>query len=218
MFFDFIARMKPGFWLACVVGWLCLAGTAWAQPQRIAAVNMEKVFDSYWRTKQAQASLRELVADLEKEHRTMLEEMEKAKQEYQKLVEAAADPTLSAEEREKRKAAAEKALARSRELERDIMQHERQARVTVEEKNRRLRANLISDIRATITTVAQDNGYALVVDSSATTPSGAPLFPYASTSIDITELVIRQLNATAPPGFAADSPSPASTNQTVPKR
>lgn len=210
--------MKSGFFLACVLGLFLLAGAGWAQPQRIAAVNMEKVFDSYWRTKQAQASLRELVTDLEKEHRSMLEELEKTKQEYQKLVEAAADPTLSAEEREKRKAAAEKTLARSRELERDVVQHERQARVTIEEKNRRLRANLISEIRATITAVAQDNGYALVVDSSATAPSGAPLIPYAATTIDITELVIRQLNATAPPGFATDSSTQGGTNQAAPQR
>jgi len=197
--------------ILCTIG-LTVFGLAQQTP-RIACVNMVKVFDNYWRTKQAEASLKDQAAELEREHKELVDQWNKAKVEYQKLVDSAADPAISSEERERRKTEAERKLNEVREIEKTVAQHERQARITLEEKQRRLRANLVDEIRATITAVAQSGGYTIVLDSSAVGVNNVPIVLYNSPAVDISEEVLRQLNATAPPGFIMQ---PTSTNQAPP--
>ena len=52
---------------------LCAAPSALAQG-RIATVNLSKLFDDYWKTKQAKAAFEDQKADLEKEGKGMLAE------------------------------------------------------------------------------------------------------------------------------------------------
>src|ERR1017187_7859125 len=86
-----------------------LGGSALAQG-RIGTVELRKVFDGYWKTKQADAALKDRAADIEKDHKTMLDDWKKAKDEYQTLLGDANNQTLSFEEREKRKKSAEDKL------------------------------------------------------------------------------------------------------------
>src|ERR1039457_6572240 len=53
-----------------------LGGSALAQG-RIATVELRKVFDGYWKTKQADAALKDRAADIEKDHKTMLDDWKK---------------------------------------------------------------------------------------------------------------------------------------------
>src|ERR1035441_4512719 len=53
-------------------------GSALAQG-RIATVELRKVFDGYWKTKQADAALKDRAADIEQDHKTMLDDWKKAK-------------------------------------------------------------------------------------------------------------------------------------------
>ena len=55
-----------------------LSGSAWAQG-RIATVELRKVFDNYWKTKQADVALKDRAADFEKDHKTMVDDWKKAK-------------------------------------------------------------------------------------------------------------------------------------------
>src|ERR1041385_4576233 len=84
-----------------------LTGSAWAQQAKMATVDLQKVFDNYWKTKQADTLLKEQKADMEKEYKNMITDYNKSKEEYQKLLTSANDLVLSAEERDKRKKAAE---------------------------------------------------------------------------------------------------------------
>ena len=79
-----------------------LASSASAQG-RIATIDLRKVFDNYWKTKQADASLKDRAADMEKEHKNMLEDWKKAKDEYQSFLSGANDQARSSDEREKSK-------------------------------------------------------------------------------------------------------------------
>jgi outer membrane protein len=80
-----------------------------AEGQKIATVDLRKVFDNYWRTKQADASLKEQAADLEKESKMMMDQFRKGEGNYKKLLDGANDQALSAAEREKRKKEAARA-------------------------------------------------------------------------------------------------------------
>jgi len=187
-----LRRVVPAVLLAMV-----LNSSALAQG-RIATIDMGKAFDNYWRKKQAVAALNEQAADMEKEHKGFVDDWNKAKEEYQKLLTSANDQAVSPEERDKRKSAAEKKLLDVRELEQTIAQYDRQARTTLEEKQRRMRDNIVNEIRAVVGTKAKSAGYALVLDTAGASINNIPVVIYQNGENDLTDTVLLQLNAGAP--------------------
>ena len=136
-----LCKLVPGLLLVSL-----LSGSAWGQG-RIATVDLRKLFDNYWKTKQADAALKDRAADIEKDHKTMLDDWKKAKDEYQTLLGEANNQTLSLEEREKRKKSAEDKFKQIKESEDAITQYERQARTTLDEQRKRMRDSIVEEIR-----------------------------------------------------------------------
>jgi len=145
-----------------------LGGSAWAEG-RVATVDLRKVFDGYWKTKKADAALKDRAADMEKEHKGMLDDWKKAKDDYQALLSDANNQALSPDEREKRKKTAEDKLKQIKETEDTIQQYERQARTTLDEQKKRMRDSLVEEIRAALNGMAKSAGYSLVLDTPADT-------------------------------------------------
>jgi len=184
--------------------WTWSAATGAAQG-RVATVDLTRVFDNYWKTKEAEATLKKRGAELEQEHKSMIEELRKHNEEYQRLLASATDQAVSDEERERRKQSAEAKLKQMRELQESIAQYERQARATIEEQRNRMRNNLLSEIRTVIQSRAKSAGYALVIDISADSARNTPIVLYHSGDNDITQAVLDQLNLNAPGAAAAPS-------------
>jgi outer membrane protein len=179
----------------------CLAmalSAAAAEGQKIATIDLRKVFDNYWRTKQADASLKEQAADLEKESRTMVDQFRKGEEKYKKLLDSANDQALSAAEREKRKKEAENELLGLRDMETRIKQFDNTSRTTLGEKQRRMRDNILQEIRDTIKARVKNGGYTMVFDTAAETPNGTPIVLYTAGNDDLTDSVLAQLNVNAP--------------------
>jgi outer membrane protein len=187
-----LRKVIPGLLLISL-----LSSSAWAQG-RIATIDLRKVFDGYWKTKKADAQLKERAADMEKEHKNMLDDWKKAKEEYQTLLSDANNQVLAADERDKRKKSAEDKLKQLKETEDTIQQYERQARTTLDEQRKRMRDNLVEEIRTSLNAKAKSAGYALVVDTAADSVNGTPIVLYSSNENDLTESVISQLNANTP--------------------
>jgi len=188
----FLRGLLPAFLL------FLFCGAAGAQQLRVATVDLRKVFDNYWKTKQADSSLKDRAADMEKEHKTMLTDYNKAKEEYQKLLAGANDLAVSVEEREKRKKSAEDKLKQLKDNEDTIMQYERQAKTTLDEQRRRMRDNIIKEIREVLTAKAKTAGFSLVFDSAADSLNSTPILLYSTAESDLTDSVLAQLNAAAP--------------------
>jgi outer membrane protein len=174
-----------------------LSGSALAQ-NRIATIDLRKVFDGYWKKKQAEAALKERQTDIEKEDRNMVEDYKKAKDDYQSLLTSANDQAVSSEERDKRKNAAEEKLRRMKEMEDSIAQYERQARTTIGEQSQRMRSNILTEIRNVVNSKAKAAGFSLVIDTAAETINTTPVFLYSNNDNDITDAVLQQLNSNAP--------------------
>jgi outer membrane protein len=189
-----------------------LTGSAWAQT-RVATVDLRKLFEGYWKTKQASTAIDERFADLNKEAKGLRDDYQKLKEDYQKLLADANDQTLSAEERGKRKQAAEGKLKNIKETEETVVQFERQARTTLDEQKRRMRDNILSEIRTVVNAKAKAAGFALVVDTASESINGTPIFVYTSGENDLTGSVLTQLNAGAP----VETPKPAEKKE-EPKR
>ena len=187
-----IRKVIPGLLLISL-----LSTSAWAQG-RIATIDLRKVFDGYWKTKKADAQLKERAADMEKEHKNMLDDWKKAKEEYQTLLSDANNQVLAPDERDKRKKSAEDKLKQLKETEDTIQQYERQARTTLDEQRKRMRDNLVEEIRTTLNAKAKTSGYSLVIDTAAESINNTPMVLYCNNENDLTDAIISQLNANAP--------------------
>jgi Skp family chaperone for outer membrane proteins len=170
---------------------------ALAQP-KIGLIDLKKVFDGYWMTKQQNAELKETEAEYEKSRRRLLEDYQRAGEEYKKLLEGANDQALSAEERGKRKADADRKVVEIREIEQSITQFDRTMRQTLEDLTRRMRDRILVKIREVIDTQARSGGYTMVLDTVAETVNRTPMILYHNGQNDITDPVLVELNATAP--------------------
>src|SRR5688572_2704840 len=103
------------------------AGFCEAAQQKIAVIDLRKVFDGYWKTKQADANLKDQATDLDNELKSMEENFKKAQEEYNNLVKGATDQAVASEERDRRKKAAEDKLVRLDEMKGAMTQFRRTA-------------------------------------------------------------------------------------------
>lgn len=209
----FLRKLVPGLLLFCLLG-----ATATAQT-RVATINLQKVFDKYWKTGQAIASLKARAAEMDKTHKQMLDDLKKSREEYQTLVEEANDQAVSAAERDKRKQAAEDKKKSIDDALDNIAQFEKRASATITEQKGRMRKNILDEIKVAISSKAKSQGYSVVIDSGAQTyvadPSGpyyTPTVLYTSDANDLTDAVIAQLNAGAPVALPGADDQPTNSN------
>jgi len=167
---------------------------------KIATVDLRQLFDGYWKTKKADAEIKDQATDLDKEKKALVDNLQKATDDYKKILDSANDPAVSSEEREKRKISAEKKLVEAREVEQTIVQFDRQANSTLGERRRRMRDNLVAEIRVAITAKAVAGGYSMILDVSGETANSAPLILYSKAE-DLTDGLLVQLNQGAPANF-----------------
>lgn len=186
--------------LAGIAAALMFAVAAQAQ-SKVAVVDLKKVFDGYWRTKQADTQLKERAGDLEKARNGMVEDYKKANEDFKKMLDGLNDPAASAEEKDKRKKDAEKKQMEVRELEQSIRTFDDNSRKTIVEMQKRMRESVLRDIRGVVEEKAKVAGYQAVLDTAAESINQTPVVVYTSLlggSDDLSDGVLKALNANAP--------------------
>jgi outer membrane protein len=200
-------RVFRGTLLILAVIGLLSFGSASAAELRLATVDLRKIFDGYWKTKQADNLLQSRRNDLGEEFKALLKQGDKIKNEYDKAVEDANDPAASAEERDRRKKAA---LAKKDELDKmkqSAEQFDASAKAALSEQFRRMRDNVLGEIRDKIRELAKSGAYDLVVDVSAESKNNdTAIFVFVSGKNDLTVTVLTELNKDAPPAILKQLP------------
>ncbi len=172
-----------------------------AETNKIGIIDMQRVWDKYWKTKQAQAQVDDQTAEFEKRKKTMLDDYQKANREYKKLIDSAQDQAVSSDERDRRKNAAEKKLLEIKEIEQDANLFQRTTDEQLKMQARRMTENILRDIRDLVDAKAKAGGYTLVIDIAAKSAVGTPIVLYTNGQNDMTQEVLTQLNSTAPAGL-----------------
>jgi len=178
---------------------LGLAASAQAQA-KFAVVDMKKAFDSFYKTKQAEAQIKDRAVDSDKVYKGMVDDYKKANDEYRALVNSSNDQAVSSEERDKRKKSAETKLMELQEIEKSVKQFENQARTTIAEMEKRMRDKIVGEIRDVVNSHSKSGGYTMVFDLAAVTGYQTPIILYTSGENDLTDAVLKEINASAPPG------------------
>jgi len=186
--------------IGCAVCLCWMAGAVSAAEVKIGIIDLKRVFDEYYKTRLADASIKDEASGLDKDRKTMTDDYQKSIEEYKKALEEANNQAISADEREKRKKEAEGRLIKVNEIEQNIKQFDRTARGNLEEKQRLAREKILAEIRTVVNEKSKAGGYTLVLDIAAEGLSRTPVVFYtAGADNDITTGVLAQLNLTAPP-------------------
>lgn len=160
---------------------------------KVASVDMKKLFNGSWRFKQSSTILEDRKMSHRKELKSMSDELDKVSKEYKQLLEQANDPLISADEREKRKTAASTKSKDVNNAKVALEQYQRTAESNLVELEQRLSTNLIADIQKKVSAKAKAGGYSAVINTAAT-----EVVVYADPAGDLTEAVLKDLNADAP--------------------
>ena len=132
----------------------------------------------------------------------MVDDLNKAKDEYQQLLQQVNDPAISADERDRRKQAANDKLKQLNERKTAVDQYEREAQVNLNDQRQRISEKIRAEIQTAINTTAKAGGYAVVLNTAAdgisigansiSVPSAVI---YNASEVDLTAAVLKQLPA-----------------------
>jgi len=184
---------KFRFIIALAVSLLTVAAVSASAQSKIASVDMKKLFNGYWKTKQAEALLDKDKADARKNLKDMADNIEKAQTDYKQLLVQAGDQAISSDARDKLKQSADDKAKEINSNKTAFDQFQRQVEATLADKSQRMSGNLVVEIQKAVSDKAKIGGYTLVVNSA-----NPEAVVFADPANDITDSVLSQLNAGAP--------------------
>ena len=182
---------------------------------KIGTIDTQKVFEGFFKKKQADAMLQERGADADKVIKGWEDDYKKANEEYRKLFEGANDQAVSVDEREKRKKTAETKLVEIREIEKSYTQFKREAGAQIDEMKRRWQERILGEIREVVSKKAKAGNFTMVFDSG--TRFDLPIVLYSNGQNDLTDEVLSELNAQAPAGALTTGAKDEKPGVTLPK-
>jgi len=194
-----------------------LSTSVFAQ-SKIGTVSLKTLFDNYYKTKLAQAAINDRKTQLDKDDQNMRANLNAEANAYQQLLQQANDQAISSEERDRRQKEADAKLKQLQDSQAALDDYERQAQATLNDQRAQMRDKILQEIEVAVTSTAKADGYTMVIDTAAETVNATPVVVYTSGENDLTDTVLKQLNAGAPidttpaPSAASAPPSLLSTN------
>jgi outer membrane protein len=181
----------------CSIGSQTSAGAP--ADQKIATVDLDKVFNQFYKKQRADLKFKQEAADMDKERKDMVDAGKKQETEWQSLVDKAEDQAASADERAKSKAAAEDMFREVKASEQAIQEYDRASTAKLREENRQRRDDIVKEIRTVLDADAKAAGYTMVLDVSGESANMAPVVLFSSGVNDMTDSLIKELNAAGHP-------------------
>ena len=142
----------------------------------------------------------------------MQDEYKQVKEEYDSAITGSSDLNISPEERDKRKKTADDKFKRMGELQDAYKRYEAAAKTRLLEQGQRMEGKIIDEIRDAVAAKAKAQGFSLVLDTTAVSGTGVPIFLYSNNENDMTDAVLVELNRVAPTDTTKVDDKPAEKN------
>ena len=183
----FIQLLLPIFLLAGVAG----------AAEKIVFIDLERVFDGFYKTQLAKSKVEVQQQDIEKEKQVMVDEMNALSAEVDSLKKEARDTTLTDEIRDSKRLLYEERLlalrAKQKEIEEFTTRRQQQLQVQVT----RMSQTIMDEIRQTVVEYAKSEGLQAVIDNSSRR-AAIGVFIYTHPDLEITEPILTILNSKRP--------------------
>jgi outer membrane protein len=187
---------------------LACAGTASAE-LKIGSVDMKKVFESYWRTKEAETKMSETRAVLKRDLDERNETRKKLQDSIEKLNDDVKKPELSKDRALAKTKERDEKIVEWQGMMRELQAYEQEKQKQLADQTLRIRNGIVDEIKKVVDDEVKAANYDLVFDISGNSINNVPVILYAKESYDFTKVIIDKLNATRPKGTAAETPEPA---------
>ena len=210
--------MKTMIVTLLTAGALALAFNAPAQSpgSRIVVVDLNRLFNEYYKTPIASSKLKETGESYQKEADDMMTQYRKQTEDLNKLREDAEKPEFTKEVQEQKRKALQEKLGDISKAQREIEEYARTHKLDMDRQMARMRQTILKEITDVVTKEAKDSGYTLVLDKSGQTLNGVPSIVYSQELLDITDGVLKILNKNAPK-VEAIKPPPAKDSEKKPE-
>jgi len=183
--------------LALTVGTFSFSNSAQAEI-KVGTIDMKLVFDSYSKTKDAEAKINQSREQAKKELDERLAVFTKAQEEARKLNDEANKPELTEKAKaEKAKVLNEKLQALGT-LQREVQEFQQTRERQLSEQSVRSRNALVEEINKVVSDAVKSAGYDLVFDKSGQSLNAVNVLVHSKESMDFTSDVISKLNSEAP--------------------
>ncbi len=165
----------------------------------VLTVSMQKLFDGYYKSEQANQRLESIREQAVSEAQEKEKELQGFADQIRAMQEELQNPVLSDESKEAKQAELQQLAAQGQQRQREFQQWQQATMNNLNQQGQDIRRSLIEEIMKLVNEIAlRDYDADLVLDTSDILGSGVPTVIYASDSMDITEKVLVKLNADAP--------------------
>ncbi len=170
--------------------------SASAQQLHIGTVDMKKVFENYYKTKDAEQRINEARNTAKKELEDRSEDYKKAVDEVRKLNDDIQRPELSKQAKDDKSKDRDDRVTKLRTMEREIQEFQSTREKQLQEQSVRMRSGIVDEITKVVNDRVKADQYDLVLDRSGPSLNGVPVVLYAKDSYDFTTDVVTALNKT----------------------
>ena len=178
---------------------LCAFAASPAMAQmKVGIVDMNKVFTSYYKTKDAEARLNDARAQAKTDLDGRLETLKSNMEEINKLEADAKKTELTPEKREAAMRTREEKINEVRNLDREVGEFRQTRERQLQEQFMRMRGDIVQDIMKVVDAKVKAEGFELVFDKSGQGISQVPVVLYSAPAMDFSETLITELNKNAP--------------------
>lgn len=166
--------------------------------QKIAFIDMERVFDEYHKTKSANAQFRKRGEEIDVRRKELVDKAKSAKSELEKLAAESRDKSLNDKARDKKKEDAEAKLEELKEAETRVMEFDKTYKKEIADQMRQMQQQIVGEIRGVIQTYSIENKIDIVLDNSGKTLNNVEAVMYFDKRTDITDPILAIMNKNAP--------------------
>jgi len=170
-----------------------------AQEMKVGIVDMKRVFQEYFKTKDAEKKVNEDKSKAKKELDERSAKYRDLITKWNEIEKVLKDKLVNEELKAQKQKEAQEIISEARALERDMEEFRRRRESQLQEQVMRMRKGLLEDIKSRVEEKAKRDNYDLVFDKSGMSPSGVPFLLHSKDAVDFSTDVITELNKNAPP-------------------
>lgn len=194
-----IIPMKPTILtIAAVALGTALLGESAQADVKVGTIDMKQVFDTYYKTKDAEGKINEARTQAKKELDERLDSFNKAQEEAKKLNDEANKPELSAAAKADKSKLLNEKLQALGALQREIQEFQQTRERQLSEQSVRSRNSLVEEINKVIGDKVKAAGYDIVLDKSGQSLNAVGVVIFSRDSFDFTNDVVTELNKSKP--------------------
>lgn len=185
---------------------LACAGTASAE-LKIGTVDMKKIFEGYWRTKEAETTMSETRAVLKRDLDDRMEKRKQLQDSIEKLNDEVKKPELSKDRATVKMKERDDKIGEWQTMMRELQQYQAEKEKQLADQTLRIRNGIVEEILKVVTEKTQAENFDLVFDTSGNSINNVPVVISAKASYDFTKEIVEKLNATRPKSGASEKPA-----------